>query len=57
MPKYKIIARRNGPYLVYKDEKILFALCRCGGSRKMPYCDGSHKDAGFEADEVELPLE
>jgi CDGSH-type Zn-finger protein len=26
------------------------ALCRCGGSNKKPYCDGTHKQTGFEAD-------
>ena len=25
-----------------------FTLCRCGGSKKKPVCDGSHKDVGFK---------
>ena len=56
----KIEARENGP-LVAKhvkrfilpdgseaEEKELRFLCRCGQSKNKPYCDGSHKDAGFD---------
>ncbi|AKA35259.1 MAG: hypothetical protein CMH48_01785 [Muricauda sp.] len=50
----------NGPLLVSGDLKVTLAdgtvetkkrstaFCRCGASSNKPYCDGSHKEIGFE---------
>ncbi len=59
----EITTRDNGPLLVsgefsVKDAdgnvfdtagKETVALCRCGVSKNRPFCDGAHRDAGFDA--------
>lgn len=52
----------NGPYIVSGEpdflnatlcegaSKIQFAICRCGGSKNKPFCDGSHWGNGFADD-------
>lgn len=59
-PCAKINVTKNGPLLVEggcllmnSDGKELagqgpYALCRCGGSGKKPFCDGTHLRVGFE---------
>jgi CDGSH-type Zn-finger protein len=60
----KITALDNGPYLVkgpvvlldadgdeFRAERATVALCRCGGSRTKPFCDGTHSKVGFRAAE------
>lgn len=46
----------NGPLAVRADLRIeghepvhRATLCRCGASKRKPFCDGSHVAAGFEA--------
>ena len=59
----RITPYRNGPYLVRGDFAVVdqsgeevelsrrtIALCRCGKSRTRPFCDGTHKTIGFQAD-------
>jgi CDGSH-type Zn-finger protein len=60
----------NGPYLVRGDFRVVdetgaeidpqratIALCRCGKSRMKPFCDSTHKGAGFSAPTCERALD
>jgi CDGSH-type Zn-finger protein/uncharacterized Fe-S cluster protein YjdI len=48
--------RENGPYAFHADMEIegqggcyRATLCRCGKSKRKPFCDNSHRDANFSA--------
>jgi CDGSH-type Zn-finger protein len=59
-------ALKDGPYEVAGGAKLFdvngkeyvegafdpLYLCRCGQSKNKPFCDGSHQDVGFKAEEV-----
>jgi uncharacterized Fe-S cluster protein YjdI/CDGSH-type Zn-finger protein len=59
-PAPGITVKKNGPLLVEggcllrdSEGKVLaeggpYALCRCGGSGKKPFCDGTHIKIGFD---------
>ena len=61
MSDVKITATKNGPYKVEGAIELLYDtkpvatpgptvfLCRCGGSSKKPFCDGTHSKIGFQA--------
>jgi CDGSH-type Zn-finger protein len=62
-PQARITPYRNGPYLIrgpftlvdqdgaeIEVRRRVVALCRCGRSQTRPFCDGTHKAIGFEAE-------
>lgn len=69
MSEVQVRCRENGPLLVtgpitLTDHlgnsydltgKANVALCRCGASKNRPFCDGTHKTAGFVANETVPP--
>lgn len=40
----------GNPYDTSNQPNI--ALCRCGHSRRRPFCDGSHRNTDFRAEEL-----
>ena len=61
-PEVVIKVRDNGPYKITGPVTIIdaegnrfelpegsIALCRCGRSHTKPFCDASHRAAGFDA--------
>ena len=65
MSDVTIQVRQNGPYkiqgpfTIVDSEGVPFVLpegssivlCRCGHSRNKPFCDATHRQIGFEADD------
>ena len=67
MSNVTIRVRDNGPLLIegpiavvdaegnsfaLPANKPAIALCRCGHSSNKPFCDSTHKQIGFEADDT-----
>ena len=63
MEEVKITVRPNGPYRIEGPVTLedvdgnrfelpggRIALCRCGGSKNKPFCDGSHREIGFQVE-------
>ncbi len=67
MSAVNIRCRENGPFVVEGELKLTdhegnafpldstkpaIALCRCGASNNKPFCDGSHRNIEFKADDL-----
>ena len=65
-----IRCRENGPLVLPAQFKIVdhlgneiplplgkevIALCRCGQSKNKPFCDGMHKQVGFQSGAAPTP--
>jgi hypothetical protein len=58
----RVTPAANGPFLIKGNVELRSgdeqasvrgvggALCRCGAASSKPFCDGSHKQAGFTAE-------
>ena len=52
-----VVTNERGESLEWREGKAFppskkYALCRCGGSRTKPYCDGTHMRNGFDGTET-----
>ena len=67
MPEETIITpQENGPYYVKGNFRVVLSdgteleaggetwLCRCGQSKMKPFCDSTHKGAGFVCDNLAM---
>ena len=69
LPETRIAVRPNGPYRVFGPVRLFdndgnefelpegqwYTLCRCGHSENKPFCDSSHKEAGFNPETRAVP--
>ena len=42
------VVAQKSPYAVEVEAGKAYWWCACGRSQSQPFCDGSHKDTGFE---------
>ena len=60
LSRQTIVAGRDGESEKWSEgetfpPKETYALCRCGQSSTKPFCDGTHKTIGFNAEEAASP--
>ncbi len=69
-PTVTVLPRPDGSLLVQGEVRVVgpdgrdievkekFSLCRCGASKRKPFCDASHREIGFSsAREIDRPVD
>jgi CDGSH-type Zn-finger protein len=51
-----IFSKKNGSNHIIVNGEIKAKLCRCGKSKNKPFCDSTHKETGWEAEENEIKI-
>jgi CDGSH-type Zn-finger protein len=47
----RVVDHQGNEFELPRDKEFV-ALCRCGQSRRRPFCDGSHRECGFQASDL-----
>lgn len=50
-PNFKIVDHQGNEFALPQGKELI-ALCRCGQSKSKPFCDGAHRQCGFQAAEL-----
>ncbi len=51
---FKIMDHQGNEFVLPQGKEVI-ALCRCGHSKNKPFCDGQHRQVGFQAGELAKP--
>ncbi|MCS6908830.1 MAG: CDGSH iron-sulfur domain-containing protein [Anaerolineales bacterium] len=54
LPGPLVLIDENGQEQVIDKPNVAF--CRCGASKEKPFCDGSHKEIGFQGPSFTVKL-
>ena len=56
----EMTVEKSGKFFMFSDEKVhsdqdYYGLCRCGETKKRPFCDGTHRDIPYDY-QITAPL-